>query len=437
MKIALITPGTGTFYCGVCLRDEALAKVLRSQGHEVYSVPVYLPLVHEGGSPTTERHPEPEVFFGGINAYLQQVLPLFRRTPRALDRLFDHPAALGFAARMGEMTNPTKLGAMTLSMLQGEAGRQHKELKRMVDELSTQASPDLICLATALQAGMIRSLKAAFPKAAIACFFQGEDEFIDALQAGYSERCWAELSTRCEEADFLFAPSRYFLERLSQRLTLKDKSIQILPNGIDLSDFPQAYQPRDPESAAPVIGYLARMCPEKGLDILIDAFIQLHQKNPTCRARLRVMGVLRRTDEDFLKVQETKLEQAGILDNAEFLPNVSRAEKIAGLTGCSLFSVPARYSEAFGLYVAEALAAGIPCVLPRHAAFAELVEHQTHGLIYEPHTPEALAEALAVALGSELEEWGAAAHTHAREHFAIECVAAALLQALTSAVAEG
>jgi len=33
MNIALLTPGTGSYHCGVCMRDNALAKELIRQGH--------------------------------------------------------------------------------------------------------------------------------------------------------------------------------------------------------------------------------------------------------------------------------------------------------------------------------------------------------------------------------------------------------------------
>ncbi len=404
MRVALVTPGTGTFYCGVCLRDEALAKALTGLGHEVRSLPVYLPLVHEHQAQKepedSSAAPEPEVFFGGINVYLQQTLSVFRRTPRVLDRVLDSGPALGLASRLGEMTNPAKLGAMTLSMLQGEAGRQHKELSRMVEWLRREPAPDLICLATALQAGMIRKLKSAFPRSHVACFFQGEDEFLDALEGGYREKCWSEMGTRCREADSLITPSLYFRNRIAERLAVPPESIRVIPNGIELDDFhaPPLPDRSDEAPSRPVIGYLARMCPEKGLDLLIDAFIKVRREKSRPETRLRIMGAMRRSDRPYVDEQKRKLEAAGLLESVEFLPNLSRADKLAGLAGCDFFSVPARYSEAFGLYVAEALAAGLPCVLPRHAAFPELIEHGKHGLLYEPHDPDGLATALSLAL---------------------------------------
>ncbi|MAS79554.1 MAG: hypothetical protein CMI25_04000, partial [Opitutae bacterium] len=77
-----------------------------------------------------------------------------------------------------------------------------------------------------------------------------------------------------------------------------------------------------------------------------------------------------------------------------FHPNVNREQKIDFLRKLTVFSVPARYPEAFGLYVVEALAAGVPVVLPDSGAFPELVEQTQGGRIYRPNEPNALVEAL-------------------------------------------
>src|SRR6185295_11621321 len=77
-----------------------------------------------------------------------------------------------------------------------------------------------------------------------------------------------------------------------------------------------------------------------------------------------------------------------------FFPNVDLAGKIAFYQGLSIFSTPALYGEAFGLYVIEAMAAGVPVVQPRHAAFPELIEATGGGVICEPGNAESLANAL-------------------------------------------
>jgi glycosyltransferase involved in cell wall biosynthesis len=67
-----------------------------------------------------------------------------------------------------------------------------------------------------------------------------------------------------------------------------------------------------------------------------------------------------------------------------FLPNISREKKQEFLQSLSVFSVPARYGEAFGLYLLEAWATGLPVVQPRHAAFPELIEATLGGVVCTP-----------------------------------------------------
>ncbi len=94
MKLAFITPGTGNYYCGVCMRDNSLARYLRDSGHEVFMLPMYLPRFLDE-DPVSDDMP---IFFGGINVYLQHKFSLFRNTPAWLDRFFDSKWLLRKAA---------------------------------------------------------------------------------------------------------------------------------------------------------------------------------------------------------------------------------------------------------------------------------------------------------------------------------------------------
>ena len=67
MKITFLTPGTGSYYCGACMRDNVLAKELYRQGEDAAILPMYLPLVlDEEALPGLEDTP---IFFGGINIF--------------------------------------------------------------------------------------------------------------------------------------------------------------------------------------------------------------------------------------------------------------------------------------------------------------------------------------------------------------------------------
>ena len=102
----------------------------------------------------------------------------------------------------------------------------------------------------------------------------------------------------------------------------------------------------------------------------------------------------------------------------------------------SVFSVPALYGEAFGLYLVEAWAAGVPVVQPRHAAFPELVERSGGGVICEPRNPASLAEAIASVVNNRgfREQLAAAALRASRETFNVSAMAQGILNVLPTRI---
>ena len=108
-------------YCGSCIRDNALATALLARGHDVTLVPTYTPLTTD--EPNVSQH---RVFFGGISVYLEQYVPLFRKTPWLLDRLWEAPWLLRAVSGRGLQTSPGLLGELTLSMLRVTTDRMGK-----------------------------------------------------------------------------------------------------------------------------------------------------------------------------------------------------------------------------------------------------------------------------------------------------------------------
>jgi glycosyltransferase involved in cell wall biosynthesis len=115
---------------------------------------------------------------------------------------------------------------------------------------------------------------------------------------------------------------------------------------------------------------------------LIDAFIELKTSGKHKDVKLAIAGTLPEENVSFLKEQETKISRAGLVDCVEISTNLSRSEKINFLKGLTLFCVPARIPEAFGLYVIEAMAAGVPVVLPDHGSFPEIIRETKAGVLY-------------------------------------------------------
>jgi glycosyltransferase involved in cell wall biosynthesis len=386
VRIVLLTPGTGDFHCGSCIRDNTLALGLRDLGHDATLVPLYLPFVVDEEDAS---HGAP-ILLGGINMYLQQVSGLFRRTPRWIDRIFDSRALLGFAAKRAAMTRAGDLGEITVSTLLGESGRQVKELDRLATWLAGAGRPDVVCLSNALLVGLARTLRERLEPGALVSTVQGEDGFLDALPEPHRTRAWEIVGERARELDAVIPVSRTYGEVMTRRLGLDPARVHPVPNGLRLD----GYEPAAASPTTPTIGYLARMSEAKGLETLVDAFLVLAGEDRVPGARLRIAGSRTAADRAFTEGLEERTREAGLEDRVDWLPNVSREGKLDFLRSLTALSVPATYGEAFGLYVIEALACGVPVVQPRSGAFPELIADTGGGTLCEPDDPADLARAL-------------------------------------------
>jgi len=422
VNLVQLTPGAGAMYCGGCLRDNALVAALRKLGHQVTMVPLYLPLTLDETNQSTGT----PLFFGGLSVYLEQKSALFRGAPGWLHDLLASPHLLKWAAGRAAKTRAADLGELTLSMLRGEEGHQGRELEELVAWLKTQPPPDVLCLSNALLLGMARRLKSEL-RVPVACSLQGEDSFLDALPEPLRATCWRTLAERAAEVDLLIAPSSYFGRLMTERLGLAPAKVRVIHNGINLDGYEAAGE----QAGAPAVGFFARMCPEKGLDTLVEAYIRLRQRGRAGQLKLRVGGSCGPADTPFVNSQRERLGANGLLAEAEFHPNPDRAGKLKFLRSLSVFSVPARCGEAYGLYVIEALAAGVPVVQPRTAAFPELVEATRGGVLCAPGDPQALAEAIERLLvePAQARALGEAGRRAVFDRFSAQAMAEALLQA--------
>ncbi len=390
MNILQLTPGAGPMYCGNCLRDNALVAALRQMGHQATLAPLYLPLTLD----EPDQSAGTPVFMGGINVFLDQKFALFRAAPAWLRRLLDAPRLLRWAGGRAASTRPEKVGDLTLSMLRGEEGFQARDLEELSGWLKTQPKPDAICLSNALLIGLARRLKRDL-QAPVLCMLQGEDAFLDNLAEPFRTQCWQTLAERIRDADLLVAPSRFFGDLMSRRLGLAAGQVKRVYNGIKIEEMADARGAAlGPGNDPPSLGFFARMCREKGLDLVIEAYVLLRQRGRLPGLRLKIGGSCGPADAPLVETLKARLRDAGLEGEARFHPNLTRAEKLAFLRSLSVFSVPARVGEAFGLYVIEALGAGVPVVQPRSAAFPELVEATGGGVLCEPEDPQSLAQTI-------------------------------------------
>lgn len=370
------------------MRDNRVAATLIAQGRDVVLIPLYTPLRTD--ETDVSRAP---VYYGGINVFLQQHVPVFRHAPSWLMRILDSPAVLHQAMRFSANTDPAALGSLTVSVLKGEHGAQQRELIKLVDGLRS-IKPDLITLPNLMFVGVVRSLKAAL-HVPVLCTLSGEDIFLDELPEPYRRGAFDLIRERGRDVDGFISTTEYFADHASTHFGLPRDRVHVVPLGIHAEDFAD---PAHPPPAPFTIGYLARICPAKGLAGLCEALVQLRKGGRDCRVRVAgYLGAGSRAggDRPYLEGVRNYLHRHQADEAFEYLGEVSRTEKIAFLRSLHAFSVPTVYHEAKGVYILEALAAGVPVVQPRHGSFPELIEATGGGLLYDPTGPEALATAIA------------------------------------------
>ncbi len=379
-------------YCGSCMHDNTLARAMARRGVDLLLTPMYTPIRTDEENVSIDR-----VFFGGINVYLQQNFAVFRRLPAFIDRLFELPWLLRWATSRGMETSAKQLGSMTVSMLRGERGFQRKEVLKLCQWLAEDVRPDLIITSNILIAGAAPTLKSKVA-APLLVTLQGDDIFLDDLTEPYKTQSLEEIRRFAGSIDGFLTHSEYYADHMARLLGLPRGKIHLAPLGIDTHDF--ASESSSDGSATPhpnrvpTIGYLARLSPEKGLHVLVDAFILLRQRPDMEHARLHLAGWLGDANRSFAEEQFNKLRQAGLGDAFHYAGVVDRRQKISFLKTLDVFSVPTVYREPKGLYVLEALAAGVPVVQPEHGAFPELLSRTGGGRLVRPNDPNHLAEAL-------------------------------------------
>ena len=415
MKILAITAGAANMYCGSCLRDNALATELRRQGHDVTLVPIYTPTRTDEPNVSEER-----VLYGGVNVYLQQTIPLFRRTPKFIDRLFDSKWVMQVVSKISVSTDPAKLAELTVSTLKGEHGFQKKEVRKLTDWLKAHSKPDVIILPNSLMIGLAHPLARAL-EVPVVCTLQGEDLFLDGLPPSHRSEAIELIREQVEHVDAFIAVSDYYADFMGELLAIPAEKMTMVPLGINFD----GYESGEPDEGPLKIGYFARIAPEKGLHNLVEAYRLLRERNDLPPTRLEVAGYLGREHRDYLAKAESKMRRYGLGDEFHYHGVLDRREKIEFLRSLAVVSVPTDYEEPKGIFILEAMAAGTPVVQPRKGAFAEIVEKTGGGLIVDANDAAALAETLAHLCldASERHELGRRGSEGVRRHYSVEDMA--------------
>ena len=387
MKILSITAGAAGMYCGSCARDNSLAAELLSRGHEVTLVPVYTPTRTDEPNLSRDR-----VLFSGISVCLQQSASIFRKTPRFLDGLWDSPWFIQKFAGRSVSVNPRFLGDLTISMLRGQDGLLKKEYGKLLDWVAAEPLPDVINLPNSLLISLAEPLRKRFQRP-IFCTLQGEELFLNGLEPAFRDQALDLIRRQVRHVDRFIAVSDFCARFMSDFLAIPAEKMAVVPLGISLAGYETSRPPR-PDNAEFRVGYFARVAPEKGLHLLIEAYALLRKKTAGARLSLGAAGTLLPDQKAYLETVRRSVEQAGLSEEFSYRGTLDRDEKLAFLRGMDVLCVPATHDEPKGLFVLEAMAAGTPVVQPRRGAFVEMVERTGGGLLVEPDNAESIAQGL-------------------------------------------
>ena len=422
MKVAYITAGAAGMYCGTCIHDNTVATELKKQGHNVALIPTYTPTRTDEVNVSMNR-----VFFGGVNVYLQQKLSLFRHTPWAFDRLLDNPTLLNGLSRFSSATSARDLGELTVSMLSAEQGYQKKELDKLVAWLREDNKPDIIYLTNSMLVGFAREIKSAL-EVPVICALQGEDIFLRNLIDPYKTEALMLLAERATDADGFVASCNYYAQFMADAyLKVPVDTIDVVPLGLNLKGHGVPVE--KPEPPPFTIGYLARICPEKGLHLLVSALHTLATELGPDKVQLHVAGYLGKKDKPYFEELVKQIDAWGLTDSFVHHGEVTRSQKIDFLNQLHVFSVPTVYRESKGLSILEALANGVPVVQPRHGAFPEMINATEGGILIEPESVGAVAEGILELYNDteKREHLGKMGKTNVHQKFNDEAIAQQLL----------
>jgi len=247
----------------------------------------------------------------------------------------------------------------------------------------------------------------------------------------------AVIAPRLEEVSLILACSRFVADEIRRRYPAAAARCHELYNGVDQRFLQVASEP----AASRTVLFVGRLCPEKGVHVLLSAMSQVARAHS--HASLSLVGPLDLSPKDFVDPHQHDpmfnglnryyahpgayydliRQQVSALGGHAFLHGrVANEEICSHYARAGIFVFPSLWHEPFGIPVIEAMAAGLPVIATRAGALPEVVVDGETGILVDRGDSEALAAAIAKLLADPhlRERMGAAGRERVRQLFTWE-----------------
>lgn len=176
--------------------------------------------------------------------------------------------------------------------------------------------------------------------------------------------------------------------------------IAVIPCGVDLDTFRPLLKPFARRAlnldGLPVVLYVGRLGPEKGVEQLLEAVAIVAREWPI---QVVIVGG-EDVDKGEMEHLQSLSRKLGIADMIRFHSSVEQDELPLYYSSADVLVLPSQY-ETFGLVAAEALACGLPVIASPVGAIPQLVQEGKTGFILNSSEPADLANILARFINDE------------------------------------
>ena len=191
-----------------------------------------------------------------------------------------------------------------------------------------------------------------------------------------------------EKSDKIICVSNYEKSLVKKNFNINDEKLEVIPNGVNLKEFKYL---KKTKRIFKVILYVGRLEKYKGIHYLIQILPKIEDV-----FILEIVG-----KGTYKKHLINLINKLKIKERVKFYQDLPKQELYRKYIDADLFILLSKY-EAFGISVAEALAAGTPCIVAKTSALREWIDNRNCFGVDYPINLDEVVKLIGKVIGKEL-----------------------------------